>query len=72
MINEDFYQSLPDDLKMIILTGARLSAKVETGGRTYQNRIAILDILRKEGMEIYVPTAEEKERFKEASQRAGG
>ncbi|NMB16808.1 MAG: TRAP transporter substrate-binding protein [Firmicutes bacterium] len=69
LINEDFYQSLPDDLKTIILTGARLSAKVETGGRTYQNRISILDILRKEGMEIYLPTAEEKELYKKASQK---
>jgi len=67
-INEEFYQSLPDDLKKIIRIGAKYETYVENGGRLYQNEITALSELEEKGMETYRPTEEELEELKEASQ----
>ncbi|MBN1547518.1 MAG: hypothetical protein JW902_12750, partial [Syntrophaceae bacterium] len=68
LVNEKWYQSLPDDLRQIIYTGARIAGAIETGGRAYQTHVTALDELRKKGMQVYVPTLAEKEAFKKASQ----
>jgi C4-dicarboxylate-binding protein DctP len=68
LINEKYFQSLPENLKEIIITGAYLETYVETGGRTYEAHIESVGFLKKNGMTVTTLTPEEKEAFKKASQ----
>jgi len=70
LINEKFFQSLPENLRVILLEGAQFERYVETGGRTYENNVSVLEKLREAGMHIYFPTAEEREQFKKLAQPA--
>jgi len=66
-INEDFYQSLSPDLQQIVKDGAVISSLVQRGMKLLTNTLGV-DLLKKEGMEVYTPTAEELEKFKKAAQ----
>jgi tripartite ATP-independent transporter DctP family solute receptor len=68
VINEKFYQSLPPDLKYIVLSSARISAAV---GRGVQQLVAAEGVraLQDAKMEVYVPTTAELEMFKQATQQ---
>jgi TRAP-type transport system periplasmic protein len=67
ILNEDWYQSLPDDLKNVIHQAAHISLAVNRG-LTISNEIKGIDYLRERGVDIYAPTAEEHARFREATQ----
>jgi TRAP-type transport system periplasmic protein len=67
MMNEEFYQSLPVDLREVVMTGAAMAAATEYGERNYQARVSAVDELREKGMEIYAPTAEEIGTFRSAA-----
>jgi len=66
-INEDFYQSLSPDLQQIVQDGATISSLVQRGMKLLTNTLGV-DLLKKEGMEVYTPTAEELEKFKNDAQ----
>jgi C4-dicarboxylate-binding protein DctP len=70
LINEKFFQSLPEELRVMLIEGAQLERYVETGGRAYENNVTVLETLTKAGTEIYVPTLQEKEQFKKLAQPA--
>lgn len=70
LVNEDFYQSLPDDLQAVLKQGAELGANVEFGLATHRNRVESLSTLEDEGVEIHALSAEERERFKQQAQEA--
>jgi tripartite ATP-independent transporter DctP family solute receptor len=68
LANEKWFQGLPQDLKTILLTGAKMGAITEHGKRMYEARVSAIEELRKKGMEVYVPTPAEVETFRKASQ----
>lgn len=67
MMNEEFFQSLPPDLREVVVTGAQMAAATEYGERNYQARVSAVDKLRELGMEVYVPSLEEVETFRAAT-----
>jgi C4-dicarboxylate-binding protein DctP len=66
-INEKFYQSLPQDLKLIVADSAKTAALAYRGMLEYGNAIDLED-LSKKGMQIYSPTTAELAEFKAATQ----
>lgn len=67
-INEKFYQSLPHDLRQVVQDGAEMSGLVHRGMKILTNALGV-DVLKKKGMAVYTPTDEERQMFKEASQK---
>ena len=67
IINEAFFQSLPDDLKVIVMKGAKMAEATEYGVRNYQARVSAIEQLEDKGMEIYFPTPEERATFRDAA-----
>jgi len=66
-INEKFYQSLPQDLKLIVADSAKTAALAYRGMLEYGNAIDLEDLAKK-GMQIYSPTTAELAEFKAATQ----
>jgi len=66
MMNEEFFQSLPPELREVVVTGAKMAATTEYGERNYQARVSAVSKLRELGMEIYAPSGEEVETFRSA------
>jgi len=67
--NDKWFQTLPENIKTIFLTGARLGADVEYGLRVYGNKVSIISELEKKGMQVYVPPQSLKDTFKAKSQK---
>lgn len=67
VINEDFFQSLPDELKVVVMKGAKMAQATEYGVRNYQARVSAIDQLEEKGMEVYFPTPEERATFRDAA-----
>src|SRR3546814_10226814 len=65
-MNEAFFQSLPPELRAVVVTGAEMAAATEYGERNFQARVSAVDALREKGMEVYAPTPEEQETFRTA------
>ncbi|MGE4276477.1 MAG: TRAP transporter substrate-binding protein DctP [Lawsonibacter sp.] len=61
-IGSDFYNSLPADLQKVV-TDAGRTAQYSMRGGNCANEALALEALAANGMEIYAPTAEEKESF---------
>ena len=68
VINDKFYQSLPEDLRQVIDKAQRLALAVNRGTSRYTDHMAI-EGLKKNGMEIYVLTPEERGKFKAKVQK---
>ena len=66
-VNEGFYESLPEDLQEIVTKGGKI-AQISMRGANCANEDLALTALMESDMEVYIPTAEEKETFKAASQ----
>lgn len=66
VMNEAFFQSLPPELRAVVVTGAEMAAATEYGERNFQARVSAVDALREKGMEVYAPTPEEQETFRSA------
>jgi tripartite ATP-independent transporter DctP family solute receptor len=68
VISEKFFQSLPPDLQYIVLSSAKISAAV---GRGVQQLVAAEGVraLQDAKMEVYAPTAQELEMFRQATQQ---
>lgn len=69
VVNDDWYQSLPEDVQSRIYEAAE-GARIAATGLNFVKDVTGLDVLRSKGMEIYVPTAEELEEFRSISQPA--
>lgn len=67
IISEQFFKSMSSELREIVVTGAQMAAATEYGERNYQSRVVTIESLRKKGMEIYFPTAEEAATFRDAA-----
>ena len=67
VINDKFYQSLPDDLKKVIDNAQKLALAVNRGVSRYTDHMAI-ESLKANGMEIYFPTPAERSVFKDTAQ----
>ena len=68
LINEKFFQSLPKETQSIIKEVAPAAALCSRGIDTIDSTIGV-QFLKEKGMEIYVPTAKEKELFRAAAQK---
>lgn len=68
IINEKFFQSLPKETQSIIKEVAPAAALVSRGIDTLDSTTG-LQFLKDKGMEIYAPTAKEKELFRQATQK---
>jgi C4-dicarboxylate-binding protein DctP len=67
VINEAFFQSLPDELKVVVLKGAKMAAATEYGVRNYQARVSAIDQLEEKGMTVTFPTPEQRATFRDAA-----
>ncbi|HET6468169.1 MAG TPA: TRAP transporter substrate-binding protein DctP [Geminicoccaceae bacterium] len=66
-VNEDWYQSLPDDLKNVIRQASRI-AVTTSRGLAVANELSGRTYLEEQGVSIYDPTAAERAAFREAAQ----
>ena len=67
VVNDKFYQSLPDDLKKVVDNAQKLALAVNRGVSRYTDHVAI-DSLKAKGMEVYVPTSSERASLKSKAQ----
>ena len=68
ILNEAFYNSLPPDLRQIVLAAARQAEVVSRGIETIHSQGPGLRRLQEVGMKIYVPTTQEKQAFADIAQ----
>lgn len=68
-VNEAWFQTLPENYQRDILIAGRLAANA-TRSLSRVNENIDLKFLEEQGMNIYAPTFEEKQAFKDASQAA--
>jgi C4-dicarboxylate-binding protein DctP len=66
-VNEQFWQSLPDDLKAVVEQAAEV-ALVTARGLSVSNEISGRRFLEEQGVTIYDPTSAEKAQFRERAQ----
>ena len=66
-ISEKFYQSLPEDIRFIVMDSAKTAALVYNGLVEFGATMDIEDLTKK-GMQIYTPTESERARFVKAAQ----
>ncbi len=70
LINEAFYQSLPDDLKKVVKEGAQMAAAAEFGIATYRNRVVSINVLKENGVEVVSLSPEQKALLKKTAHDA--
>jgi len=68
MISENWFKSLPDDLKDIILTGGKVAGVVSRGVNQIRDVLGLQEI-EENGMEVYSPSTEERNRWKDISRK---
>lgn len=68
MINEEFFQSLSDRHRQIILEGAELF-RVVTDGMSRASEIKCIEDMEKTGFKLYYPTPGEREEWKKVGQK---
>jgi len=64
LINEKWFQSLPEDLKLALVEADRVASTAYNGIGAITNSVFV-EKLKSLGMEIYVPTSEEMAMFRE-------
>ena len=67
MLNDSFYQSLPEDLQQVVTMGGIVAQESMRGANCANEELA-LQGLKESGMAIYIPSEEEKATFQDASQ----
>jgi tripartite ATP-independent transporter DctP family solute receptor len=67
-MNNKFYNSLPTDLRQIVYEGADISGTAHKALETYASTVTAVEKLKKAGMEVYTPTADELAQFQKLSQ----
>lgn len=68
VMNEDVYESIPEELRPVIWGAARQAEVVNRGVETIHSQGVGLAYLRQQGMNVYVPTMEEKQAFADVAQ----
>lgn len=68
VMNNKFFESLPEDLRYIIVDCAKISAGVGRGLQQLNSNVVGYQTVKDYGMEIYAPTEEEMAQFREAAQ----
>jgi len=68
LINNKFFESLPEDLQYIVLDAAKVSAGVGRGLQLLNSSVVGLQKVLDYGCEVYAPTEEEMNQFKKATQ----
>ena len=66
-MNDKFFEGLPKDVQRIVSDSAIVSGLVHRGMQQYTSAVGI-DELKKKGMEIYFPTPDEIDAFRQATQ----
>lgn len=69
-INERYYRKLPADLKAIVASAAREANVVERAKSAFYDEVLATDSLKKNGMVIYSPSAEQIAEFRAITQPA--
>ena len=69
LMNDAWYQSLPEDLKTVLNQAKRISATVNRG-LSISNEIAGIRYLKSRGVDIYQPSDDEIGRFRELTQKS--
>lgn len=67
-INDNFYQNLPPDLRQIVQDGAEMSGLVHRGMKILTNALGV-DVLLKNGMQVYTPSDKEVLMYQNACQK---
>jgi TRAP-type transport system periplasmic protein len=67
-MNNNFYNSLPPDLQQIVYEGADIAGMIHRSLETYVSNVVAVGALKEQGMDIYIPTAEQLAMFKDATQ----
>jgi tripartite ATP-independent transporter DctP family solute receptor len=70
LINEKFYQSLPEELQRVVKEGSQMAAAAEFGIATYRNRVVSINTLKENGVKVVSLATEEKARLKKAAHDA--
>ncbi|MEG2185541.1 MAG: TRAP transporter substrate-binding protein DctP, partial [Cloacibacillus sp.] len=68
-ISEAFYKRLPADLQKIVMEGAK---KFRAASRTNQQKatkVLLDEMVKKNGLKVYYPTAAEKKQFMDAAKK---
>ena len=68
LMNEDFYQSLTQGQRQIIMEGGQLEASLVNALKVATDRSYIERIRDEKGLQVHITTAEEKEQFRALSQ----
>jgi TRAP-type transport system periplasmic protein len=68
IVNDVFFQSLPEDQQRILVEAAQLHAQTANSWRA-RGSIEALSKLREQGMEVHITTPDEKEAFRQAIQK---
>jgi len=68
VMNNKFFESLPEDLRYIIVDCAKISAGVGRGLQQLNSNVVGYQTVKDYGMEIYAPTEDEMAQFREAAQ----
>lgn len=63
MVNNQWFESLPKDLQKLVVEAAEIANIADRGAQRLLDTLAI-DKLKAAGLEIYTPTAEERDMFK--------
>lgn len=69
VVNEEWYSELPESIKLAIKEAADLAVITGKGMVEVTNTVGVED-LKEKGMQVYAPTAEELNEFRELSQSA--
>ena len=67
IINDKFFQSLPEDLQQVIQKAQEVALAVNRGVSRYTDHMAV-DNLKKQGMEVYRLTESDRKLFKDKAQ----
>jgi len=70
LMNDEWYQKLPVDLKEVIQVAGRISLVVNRG-LSITNEVMGLEYIRSKGVDVYVPTRAEKAGWKKITQQSG-
>jgi len=68
VVNDKWFESLPDDYKNYIIRAGMLAERAAGIASRLMDATG-LEKLREEGMNIYMPSADEKDMFKQATQK---
>jgi len=68
-MNNKFYNSLPKEFQQIVYEGTAISGLVHRAAETYSSAVTAVENLKKNGMQVYTPTAAEIAQFQKASQQ---